>query len=35
MKHTGRWSALTIFGDFAHCLNEIKNKNWFALKPFK
>ncbi len=35
MRHTGRWQNLPIFGDFKHCLNEIKNGKWGVLNSFE
>lgn len=35
MRHTGRWQNLPIFGDFEHCLNEVKSGEWAVLNPLQ
>lgn len=32
-RHTGKWSDLPIFGDFDHCLQEIKSGDFAILMP--
>lgn len=33
MRHNGKWQNMSIFGDFGHCLDEIRSGKWGLLNP--